>query len=91
MKTKQAKVHKIKKVQTKVHRIKELLEQGKSVVEIVRSTGASAAYVYAVKSKVKRAKEMSASNPVSKSENRIITASSSSFLSRVFNALAFWR
>lgn len=81
MKTKQAKVHKIKK----------MLEQGKSVVEIVRSTGASAAYVYAVKSKVKKAKETSASNSVSKSENRVTTASSPSFLSRVFNALAFWR
>ena len=81
MKTKQAKVHKIKK----------MLEQGKSVVEIVRSTGASAAYVYAVKSKVKKAKEMSASNPVSKFKNRVTTVSSSSFLSRVFNALAFWR
>jgi DNA invertase Pin-like site-specific DNA recombinase len=81
MKTKQAKVHKIKK----------LLEQGKSANEIARATGASPAYVYAVKSKVKKAKEMSASNPVSKSKNRVTTVSSPSFLSRVFNALAFWR
>jgi DNA invertase Pin-like site-specific DNA recombinase len=81
MKTKPAKVHKIKK----------MLEQGKSANEIARATGASPAYVYAVKSKVKRANEISASKPVSKPENQSAVAPSLSFLSRVFNALAFWR
>lgn len=81
MRTKQAKFHKIKK----------MLEQNKSTSEIARATGASSAYVYAVKSKVKKAKEMSASNPVSKPENRVTSASSPSFLNRAFSALAFWR
>lgn len=71
---------------TKANKIKKMLEQGKSVSDIAKATGASAAYVYAVKSKVKKAKGL-----LSPPQNVSSPPQNVSLLARIINRIAFWR
>lgn len=78
---------------SKADKIRAMLAQGKTVAEVMKTTGASAAYVYAVKSKVKKAQATPVVEKeiVSPPQNVSPPPQNVSLLARIINRIAFWR
>lgn len=84
---------------SKAQKIRELLNNGKTVAEIIKSTGATPSYVYAIKTKMKTAKAESLppQYPIAgtwvevTSDPQPAPQPSPSLFERIINRIAFWR